>query len=197
MGGSVSIVHTTSFKVPQKSSFMKSTTFFFLPHSLPRSYWGLICQARGPWWMPSLLAEPQFSQVYDTYEALPGKHPGFLTLKGVDPMKTVHRLLLHQPPPMSEPGDPTGFSGYRFATTRKGRNWSAICHPVINLMLIWLQLMQRRLCYPSSKPVSQHPKQVHAVTKGTGTYLWAKWSWPRKLKKLINEEVTWSIINRQ
>lgn len=41
--GSVSIVHTTCFKVPQNSSFMKSTTFFFFftpfsPQILLRAY---------------------------------------------------------------------------------------------------------------------------------------------------------------
>lgn len=58
-----------------------------------------MCQAKCPWWIPSLPAVPYFSWVYDTYQAVTGKTPGSPALKSIDPIQAVHLLLLHQPPP--------------------------------------------------------------------------------------------------
>lgn len=127
---------------------------FFLPYSLTRTCWVLvICQAKCPWWTPSLLAiHNSLEFMIRMRQSQARRQPGSPALKSIDPIKAVHLLLLHQPPPLSVPRDPTGFSGYRFTTSRQGRNWNLVCHPTINLMLIWLRLVQRRLCYPGSEP---------------------------------------------
>lgn len=57
-------------------------------------------------------------------------------------------------PHLSVLGDPTGFSGFRVTTSREASIWGAVCHPIVNLMLIWLQLVQKRLCQPGSEPVA-------------------------------------------
>lgn len=101
----------------------------FLPYFLPRSGCMLI-QALGY----EALVNSAFtgSEFLIHSEALTGSP----TLKSTDPMKLVHLLLLHQPQPLMVPGDQTGFSGYRFTRLRVGRNQSAVCHPLISLMLI-------------------------------------------------------------
>lgn len=83
-------------------------------------------------------------------------------------VKAVHLLLLHQPPPLSVTGDPTCFSGYRFARPHKGRNQSAGCHPVMSLMLKGLQLVQARPCHPG--PEHPSPTQCKRTPQPKGSH---------------------------
>ena len=60
---------------------------------------------------------------------------GSLTLKSMDPMKPVNLPPFPSVPPLSVPGDLTGFSGYRLARPREGRNWTVDYHLLISLIL--------------------------------------------------------------
>ena len=111
----------------KNSGFMKSTHFLF--HSLPRSYCTLItCRpgARGEF-HPHWYCHPSSqSMIHIRLSQARRQHP---------PIKAVHLLLLHLPPPLSVPGGLTGFSGYKFTVPREGKNWSAVCHLITSLTL--------------------------------------------------------------
>lgn len=78
------------------------------------------------------------------------------------------------PPPLSVPGDLTGFSGHRFTRPREGRDLSAACHQAINLLRIqkWGQAIQS----PSPSTQSKHmawPKEQLLTFEQSRSDLWA------------------------